>query len=286
MKTEFRKTSILLTLLASGLLMLSTSSSCRRCTDECDPNCKNYDPCCGQVPPNASFKIYEILQNNPTMQYQGYDPEDVATDTIVFINTARFYADFEADYYEWRIDGDNRTWNTREFVLNFSNLPFYQPAEVTLKVYRAFDKSCHPNAQDTAVFKRTLYTVPFDSTKVLGVYTGYLQSNPNANKVFSIKSGIGNFNERADTIAGIIPYCETNSVNGGLSVSYGYKSFFLSTQGTSVGCCYGLSCFGFLDGIDELKMKVGYFPYNPQDSCNWSVVNDSYITDFFEGQKL
>ena len=264
--------------------MLFSASSCRRCTDECDPNCKNYDPCCGQIPPNASFKIYEVLQNNPSIQYQGYEPEDVATDTIVFINTARFYADNEADYYEWSIDGDNRTWNTREFFLNFGNLPFYQPAEVTLKVYRDFDKSCHPNAQDTAEFKRTLYTVPFDSSRVYGYYDGYLQSNTNTPTYFEIFPWKNMFGGKEDSINGVFLKC-SDGTDFGLDSWMGYKSYFISTQKRGSGCCYGLSGFGMLTSTTELKMIIGHFPVDPIDTCSWNPLQDSYVKDIFYGIK-
>lgn len=270
-------------LLIATLAIASTSTSCKRCTDPCDPECKNYDPCCGQAPANAQFTIYEILQRNPSMRYQGYEPKDVATDTIIFINVARFYADYEADYYEWRLDGDNRVWNTREFFLGFINLPYYTPAEVTLKVYKPFDRSCFPNGQDTAIYKRTLYTVPFDSSKVYGTYNGYLKSQPNISRPFEIFNFKDMFGGKEDSIRGIFPYC-SQGTNSALKSAMGYKSWFFTTKGTSLGCCYGLSGFAELKGADELEMTVGY--YNATDSCEYTVLNNApYITDEFYGIK-
>lgn len=267
------------------ILSLLGLGSCKKCDDPCNIDCDNYDPCCGQSKADASFKIYELLGNGPNLERNGFEAKDVATDTIIFTNFARFRADYEADFYEWRVGTDPRVWNDREFTLRFGK-PYYSPIEVRLKVYKKTDKNCFPNAGDTAEFIRKLYTAPKDSSKVLGHFEGYLENEPNKDNFFEIQSIRNQFNEIDYAIAGITPKCSTNGFdNGDLYTYIGYRSFYVSTEGTVIGCCHGLSAFGVVNSPNELSMDLGTYPLNPADTCSWSGLNDPYINDVFHGTK-
>lgn len=268
-----------------SIFILSTFFACNDdCDDPCNVDCDNYDPCCGQTKADASFTIYELLGNGPKPS-DGFEAKDVATDTILHLNFALFRADFDADFYEWTVGTDPRVWNTREFSLRFG-FPHYTPIPVTLKAYKISDKTCFPNENDTAVFTRLLITVPKDSSRVLGRFEGYLESIPDENNFFEIDTTTDFWGDRKYAISGITPKCTTNSAdNGGLFVYLGFRSFYLSSIGTKLGCCNGLSAFGVVNNNKDLLMDFGIFPFNPNDTCQWNGLNDPYLVDIFYGTK-
>jgi hypothetical protein len=269
-----------------SIFILSTFIACNDdCNDPCNMECDNYDPCCGQTKADASFTIYELLGNGPKPS-DGFESKDVATDTILNSNFALFRADFEADYYEWKVGTDPRVWNTREFALRFG-FPHYTPIAVTLKAYKISDETCFPNENDTAVFTRQLITVPKDSSRVLGRFEGYLESAPDENNFFEIDTTTDFWGDREYSISGITPKCSTSSLAGGglEDIHLGYRSFYLSTLGTSIGCCLGLSGFAHVDFNNKMVMEFGTYPPWSQDSCTWESLDDPYIIDSFYGNK-
>ena len=272
-----------------GMCLIVGLQSCEKeCTDACNPECENYDPCCGKTKADASFKIYELLQEMPSDHNVGFKGEDVATDTIISTNFALFKADYEAEYYEWSVGTDPRVWNSHEFTLRFSSVPYYTPIEVRLKVYKKTDQSCFPGASDTAVFTRTLYTVPRDSSRVTGRFEGYLESNPNENKFFEIdliedQRGIDGI-----AVSGITPNCSmsNNQMGSYLLHSVGYRSLYF-TSNSAVSCCLGLSGFATVNTKGAISMNIGKYPPSPQDSCDWTYLEDpAYTNDIFFGTKL
>jgi len=267
------------------LLGLLAMGSCEKCDDPCDIDCDNYDPCCGQSPADASFTIYELLNGlTPTVEREGYTVTPMATDTILRFNTALMKADFDADYYEWTIGDDPRTWNTREVALNFG-VQFYMPIPITLKVAKAVDGSCFPNAKDTVTFQRTLVVVPSSTSKVLGGrYEGVLSSSPTKPNFLEIRDSLDRFNKRLYSFSGIVPTC--NMPYQGADFSLGYRSFFIESRGTGLGCCYGLTGYGKIEFDGSFRMKMGHYPVRPSDPCFWSVINDTYLVDEFIGQKI
>lgn len=272
-------------LLLSILLTYQFLASCEKCENPCDQECENYDPCCGKTPANASFKIYEVLGADKKNQ-ENFELLDLATDTIVYTNFAYFRAEFEADYYEWTVGKDPRVWNSRDFTLRFGE-PFYDPIKVTLKVSNLDEGSCFPNLSDTAIFTRTLCTAPPEDSKVLGKYQGTLGQQPSLSNFFELTSITNQFSERSYAIAGIAPHCATNGFeNGDLNLFIGYRTFYLSTEGTKIGCCYGLSASGVVNSSNKLAMNLSYYSFNSSDSCSWDIFNDQYITDTFSGIKI
>jgi hypothetical protein len=275
----------------SGLMPLLVISllamgSCEKCDDPCDIDCDNYDPCCGQTKADASFTIYELLQQMPIEDHVGFGGEDVATDTIIATNFALFRADYEAGYYEWRVGNDPRVWNDREFKLRFSSIPFYTPIEVQLKVYKKTDQSCFSNASDTAVFTRKLVTVPLDSSLMIGRFEGYLDSSPNDTNFFELKPELSQAGLKSFNIFGINPKCSINLENTTSPHAIGYRSLYFNSRGVGSGCCFGLSGFGVLERPNKLNMKMGMHPFNPVDSCTFSGLNDPYINEKFIGKKI
>jgi hypothetical protein len=259
--------------------------SCEKCDNPCNAECENYDPCCGKTPASASFKIYEVIGASDEIR-NNFELSDLATDTIVYTNFALFKADSEADYYEWSVGNDPRVWNTREFTLRFGK-PHYTPIKVTLKVFKKDDESCFSNVPDTSIFTRSLYTAPKEDSKTLGRYEGRLGREPNRDNFFELSPVKNRFNETGYSISGIAPNCSTNKFdNSSLKVFVGYRSFYITTAGTKIGCCYGLSASGVVNDQNELTMDLGYYSFENTDSCSWDVFNDQYITDTFKGKKI
>lgn len=269
-----------------ALLLTLGLGSCEKCNDPCDIDCDNYDPCCGQTKADASFKIYEILHLMPEQSIDGFTGEEVATDTIVSLNAALFRADFEAEYYEWSVGSDPRVWNDREFTLKFRTVTPFTPVEIRLKVYKPTEKNCFPNASDTAYYKRTLVTVPRDSSLVMGRYTGYLDSKPNTLNFFEFIPEVHSSGRKGIRIKGIKPDCSLNLEISDPRYSVGYRSFFFSTRAIGVGCCLGLGGFGVINGENsQLNMDVGFYPPSSTDSCFWEGLNAPYLKDSFNGIK-
>lgn len=273
-----------------ALFLVFTFSSCEKegCQDPANPSCENYNPCYGKTKADASFTIYEVLQETPSDHNVGFKGEDVATDTIIYTNFARFKADHEAEYYEWRVGSDPRVWNSREFTLRFSSVPYYTPIEVRLKVYKKTDQTCFPSASDTVVFTRKLYTVPRVNSMMTGRFEGYLESNPNENNFFEIdliedQRGIDGI-----AISGITPNCSMNNNQWGsiLLHSVGYRSLYFTSK-SAVSCCLGLSGFATVNTKGVIRMDIGKYPPSRQDSCDWTYLEDpEYTNDIFYGTKL
>ncbi|HBH05777.1 MAG TPA: hypothetical protein DDX92_04145 [Flavobacteriales bacterium] len=264
-----------------AVLAAFSLQTCKHCNDPTNPDCANYDPCWDQTQADASFTIYEVLQEMPIQRLNGFTGEDAATDTIINWNTARFKADFEAEYYEWRVGDDPRVWNTREFTLKFRSIPTYFPVEVSLKVYKPTNRSCFPNSNDTAEFRRSIVTVPQDSSLMINRFEGYLESDPNRLNFFELEPEQHSSGRESFRLKGIFPKCSLNLEEGPSTYAFGYRSVFISTRGIGVGCCFHLSGYGVLSNNNRFEMEVGMLPFNPSDSCSSSLLNDPYLNDVF-----
>jgi hypothetical protein len=273
---KFRIPFLVFTVLAAFSLQ-----TCKHCNDPTNPDCANYDPCWDQTQADASFTIYEVLPMMPDQPLDGYTGEDAATDTIINWNTARFKADFEAEYYEWRVGEDPRVWNTREFTLKFRSIPTYFPVEVSLKVYKPTNRSCFPNSNDTAEFRRSIVTVPQDSSLMIKRFEGYLESDPNRLNFFELEPEQHSSGRESFRISGI-NNCSWNLEEGPVSYAIGYRSLYASTGAIGVGCCLGLSGYGVIDRTtDQLTMSVSTHPPSSTDSCSWDGLYPPYILDTF-----
>jgi hypothetical protein len=285
-KFKFIRLTGSLTLTVIVALTFSLNSCKKECNDPCNLDCDNYDPCCGQTAADASFTIFEVLNLMPNLSIDGFIGEDVATDTIVFLNAARFRADFEAEYYEWSIGSDPRVWNTREFSLKFRTITPYTPVEVRLKVYKPTSNNCFPNVTDTAFFKRTLVTVPRDSSLVFGRYTGYLGAEPSSINFFEFTPEVHSSGREGIRIKGIKPNCSLNLEISNPRYAVGYRSLFFNTRAIGVGCCLGLGGFGVINSVNSgLNMVVGHYPPSSTDSCMWEGLSSPYLNDSFNGTK-
>lgn len=276
------------------VLILIISHSCRKhiCDDPCDARCQNFDPCCGQSPPDASFTIYEDLS-----WYVGSFSDTMLspTDTITTINNpVLLRANHDASYYEWKIGSDDRVWNTRDVRLNFASLPLYTPLLITLKVYKPVNRSCFPEAEDTVTSTRTLVKVPRDSAYIFNKgFVGYTKNQPNVERFF--KYEIGEFDEihqfTWDTLYAILPGCtlingfKPDTLSDGLlPIRFGYKSFRLGGA-YAQKCCLGINLFGYILPNDSIYVKMNYFERSSIDTCKIQSLTNK-IRDEFYGKRV
>ena len=252
-----------------SLAALALSLGCKKkCHDPCKPECENYDPCCGRMPADARFTIYEELPfffGSSSKFEQNLTP----TDTVVRRNFVVFRAHYDASYYQWKIGSDEREWNTKEVRLRFSSVEFYRPVNITLKVYKPTDKSCFPNSNDTVVFSRTLYTVPEDSSLLINrTFKGFTKSEPDVEKIFRYAQGPSDpfISGTLDTLLPILPNCEMISYHH--DRYFGYKSVvFRSSSG--LPCCFAPSFSGQLRSTNHLWIRISHGEKEPteDDPC-------------------
>ena len=267
------------------ILMLSLTS-CRKCDDPCNKECDNYDPCCNAGQTNASFKIYENLMW-PGSDYTSLKIENTqfASDTIVGNNAVTFRADYDAEYYQWKVGSDPREWNTKEFNLSFGTISFYTPITVTLKVFNPSDKLCNPEAQDTATFTRTLVTVPRDSSLIFGKFEGYILAKPYETSFFEFIKGFDDndpFTFRPDTLRTILLDCEL--VLGSSYPRLGYRNYYYWTPHTD-NCCYSMTSYGELSG-ENIIIKYVHFDHkdSPERPCFYDI--NTEIHGVFKGKRV
>ncbi len=150
--------------------------SCKKdcCNDPTNPDCKNYDPCYGKEPANASFNFYLDLSNE-------YGKYHYNTDTIEmreggYSALVHFKVDDKnVDSCWWTVGKDARVFTQKEFYLTF-NL-WNSPIQVTLIVDKHNAKACHPDKPIRDTFTKVLTLMPLGSSNIFGKYLGYLDGN-------------------------------------------------------------------------------------------------------------
>lgn len=141
-----------------GVLLSAVAESCHE--DNTQPN-----PCDGVVPTSADFTMKELILDT-------LKPE---ADTIFTDNTVEFSAKYDADEYEWKLSGDDRTWTTKSFKLQFYK--FIGNVDVRLIVKRkTVNKQCTPDDDgiDTVTRRLTVVRIP----AIAGTYRGVNVENP------------------------------------------------------------------------------------------------------------
>lgn len=266
-------------LFCTGILLILLSVSCNknRCDDPCNPQCKNFDPCCGQSPPDASFSIFEVLTRPGSFHYS--DTLFLEADTIVNNRLIKLKAlDQTANYYEWRVQDDSRVWYGKEVVMSFLAPANYTPRFITLKVYKSFDKKCHPDAPDTATSSKSLITVPRDSSLIWDkTFIGYTKDNPTRPKKFLLqKGGFDIYNFRKDTIYAVFPGCK-HVIDG--EISLGYRSVIYIRQ-LLYNCCLDISFRGYLKSPDHIYLHMTHRPHLEGDTCQRNFDVPFNVTEF------
>ncbi|NUM30966.1 MAG: hypothetical protein HUU47_01425 [Bacteroidetes bacterium] len=150
--------------------------SCKKdcCNDPSNPDCKNYDPCYGKEPANASFHFYRDLSNE-------YGKYHYKTDTIEMYEGGSMTGvifkveDKNVDSCWWTVGQDTRVFTQKEFYLTF-NL-WNSPIPVKLIVDKHNAKNCNPDKPIRDTSTKILTLMPLGSSNIYGRYFGYLDGN-------------------------------------------------------------------------------------------------------------
>ena len=177
------------------IILLTIVSSCGKdCSDVCNPECKDYDPCKCTPKTSADFKM-EIQAG-----YRWFEIDLISPSCPPYV---RFTAkDSTADEYLWEIGAD--TFQTRSCVLGCFPKKTNIPIKLTVKRKRP-NTSCHPNDKGFDSLTKFLYSAdigdayirnntsdcspkPPENTidkTIIGKFRGYNKSNPN--KIFDME---------------------------------------------------------------------------------------------------
>lgn len=267
--------------------------SCKKCDDPCDKRCDNYDPCCSIQPLTADFKFYEDYLFDDMLTFVGLTKKMHEADTVLDVSLILFRANIEdADEYIWTVGNAPREWNTREFRLNFRDVPSFTSIPITLKVRRKAGKKCYPNEVEEVTLTRELVVVRPMYAPILGKFEGYRKNYPNEKLVVEIASvgspgGAPNPNLRPQ-IEWLTPLCGGRYLNKMYRAS-GYKFlYFYSDDNGRQSCCFRQRGYAWINKAGELEVEYEYLAYpeipNP-DSCRW-VINEPLVKDYFIGKRI
>jgi hypothetical protein len=177
------------------LLGVLLAAGCREDDDEvvdCDdftnPACSNYNPCHDQEEVSAAFETSTVLYNRvaePAIY------EVFVHDTFLVGNRVTFEAEEkDAEYYEWKVGSDDRSWHSPSFSLEFSmedsSLLLANPIPVTLIVRKKPNKACFPDDDGLDTLTKFIYFVRFsENLPYIGTWRGVREDNPS--EVYDIK---------------------------------------------------------------------------------------------------
>jgi hypothetical protein len=154
----------LIAVLIIGLLIVSYFTSCKDdCNDVTNPNCSNYNPCFGESPVVADFKIEE--QVGAVL---------VETDTVYWGNESDFTPTFKYDSVKWLIGSDVVTQN----VLKRKEFPKQSWVNVGLIVYKQPNQRCFPTDDGVDTLFKKFYSLTNDDRIVFGYFQGSNTDNP------------------------------------------------------------------------------------------------------------
>lgn len=167
-----------------GIIGIGVSSCAEDCTDETNIDCTNYNPCHDAIETSADFRFGYIVGT----QLNGLN-HTFYTDTFLPRQRIAFFADDEnAEYYEWKVGEDDRTWNTSSFSLQFdkadSLILYSTPIKVRLITHRTPRNDCYTNDDGIDTSYRYIHFLR-PTNSFLGTWRGSLSENPN--EVYEIK---------------------------------------------------------------------------------------------------
>jgi hypothetical protein len=285
------KKHILIITFAFGLLL--NLSSCKKCDDPCDKRCDNYDPCCGLEPLTADFKYFEDPFFDAMLASAGLKRRLNEADTVLDSSPVLFRANIEdADEYIWKVGNDPREWNTREFRLDFRDVPSFTSIPITLTVRRKAGKKCFPNELEEITVTREMVVVRPMYAPILGKFEGYRKNYPNEKIVVEVASvSTSPFDPDPNLrpqIEWLTPLCggknlhEMRRYNG-----YRFLIFYTHDEARQ-SCCFRQRGYAWINEDGDLEVEYEYLPYpNPlaADSCKFDV-NEALVKDYFIGKRI
>lgn len=154
-------------------------SSCDEdCEDITNPECPNFDPCYSiEDIPQATIEVGHSLHtgpNEPNVRYQG--------DTVLY-GGVYFKTNIEnAIRYEWTVGTDSRTWDTKEFKLNFPDTDslILRNNPILIRLIVEYETNpCFPENDGIDTVYKTLHFRAYWESQIKGVWEGYRDDNTN-----------------------------------------------------------------------------------------------------------
>ncbi|MEY4938028.1 MAG: hypothetical protein RIS64_4387 [Bacteroidota bacterium] len=141
-------------ILLLAMAVLGVTLQCKKkCTDQTNPECDNYDPCWNQKPTRAYFKILESGDDIIAPKYAfAYE-----TDTIIG-GYATFLAEDQGTNveYQWKIGRE--TYSGQQVTLDFGPVPNSTTIPIKLLVKnKKVDHGCFPMDSGVDSFVKNMY---------------------------------------------------------------------------------------------------------------------------------
>jgi hypothetical protein len=155
-----------------GIIGIGVAGCDEDCEDITNPECPNFDPCYGvEDVPQATIEVGRTLftgPNSPDIRYSG--------DTILYGGVYFKTNISNAIRYEWTVGTDNRTWNTKEFELNFPDTDSLtlrnNPIQVRL-IVEYETNACFPENNGIDTVYKTIHFRAYWENKIEGTWEGY-----------------------------------------------------------------------------------------------------------------
>jgi hypothetical protein len=247
------------------------------------------DPCLVRKQTKAGFRLGEHVT--------WYGPVDTVlwADTMLAGNNVLFEADSDYLSYEWKVGSDPRTWKTKKFELRFDEPE--QQLVVRLIAKWKPDLECFPLDDGVDTVYRNLTVIDYYQNPILGVYRGYVKSNPT--DFFDVTVTLENISEPSCDCSSTPKYCSCGyiirNINKGcesfgervypLDVVVGYRHL---SFGWDLGQCQNYGCKapkGWLrvEGKASRKAFIEFSTLSLPTTCNQ--VGDKRTKDIFYGNR-
>ena len=159
------------------LILIGLVSCNKDCNDPGNPDCPNYDPCCGLSPVNAGFTISELrtIDHDSIVAY-GLDTLRIETDTVIDPGFVVFEANYKgATEYKWQIgDEANPRYGKKIGILfnSQSDPDFNLTIDIKLTIKDDPNLACFPDDNGIDSLIKPLTIVPRNQAAIFGEWEG------------------------------------------------------------------------------------------------------------------
>lgn len=215
------------------------------CTDQTNPDCPNYDPCYGEHPVTADFKMYDDIFTGGPFAGTWYE------DSVLFKGNIKFEAFEDSAYYKWYLGQEVLEGYGDSIVTKgISNL---DPGtyDAALVVEKAPNLMCFPDDDGRDSIYKTFTIVDRCDLLVINKYKGVFNSAPEDSLVIEFYFMNPNTKE---------PDCDSYEL-GGINLKGENDTTFISNQ------------IGIVNHYMEFAGAVytspqGFFEVFPDNTCH------------------
>jgi len=145
---------------------------CPPCNDPTNVDCPNYDPCLGEKPVSATFKIYDDIFSGGPNSDLWYE------DSVLYRGRVKFEAVEDSAIYKWNLGQE--TIEGTEYQEGIRTLVDLNPGTYTaaLRVQKAPDIACFPNDVGVDSTYRTFQVVGVCDLMIMNKFKGVFASAP------------------------------------------------------------------------------------------------------------